>query len=115
MNLEPPQKSGVKLSDQQRLSWLRLIRSDNIGPITFRELINQFGTADAALDALPELAARGKSRKKIKVANHDEIKREMDIAQRSGARFIGLGEPDYPAAPKNVGRTTTNDYCSGLA
>ena len=100
MNLEPPQKTGVKLSDQQRLSWLRLIRSDNIGPITFRELINQFGTADAALDALPELAARGKSRKKIKIASQDAIEREMDVAQRSGATFFGLGEPDYPAALK---------------
>ena len=100
MNLEPPQKTGVKLSDQQRLSWLRLIRSDNIGPITFRELINQFGTADAALDALPELAARGKSRKKIKIASKDAIEREMDVVERSSATFIGLGEPDYPAALK---------------
>jgi DNA processing protein len=100
MPLEPPQKSGVKLSDPQRLSWLRLIRCDNIGPITFRELINQFGTADAALDALPELAARGKSRKKIKIADLDAIEREMDITQRSGAIFIGLGEPDYPVALK---------------
>ncbi len=98
--LEPPQKTGVELSDQQRFSWLRLIRSDNIGPMTFRDLINRFGTADAALDALPELAARAKARKKIQIASIDAIEREMDVAQRCGARFIGLGEPDYPAALK---------------
>lgn len=100
MTLAPPQRTGVKLSDQQRFSWLRLIRSDNIGPITFRELINQFGTADAAIDALPELVSRGKSRKKIKITSNDAIAREIDVTQRSGAKFIGLGEPDYPAALK---------------
>ncbi len=98
--LEPPQKTGVELSDQQRFSWLRLIRSDNIGPMTFRDLINRFGTADAALDALPELAARAKSRKKIQIASIDAVEQEMDVATRCGARFIGLGEPDYPAALK---------------
>jgi predicted Rossmann fold nucleotide-binding protein DprA/Smf involved in DNA uptake len=48
-------RSGVQLSDRQRLSWLRLIRSENVGPATFRALVNQFGGAEAALDALPAL------------------------------------------------------------
>jgi len=99
--LEPPAKSGVKLNDNQRLAWLRLIRSDNIGPVTFRELINQFGTAEQALEALPELLARsGGRRKNLQIASRDSIEREIDIANRHGARFIGLGEPDYPAALK---------------
>jgi DNA processing protein len=46
---------GARLTDEQRLDWLRLIRSDNIGPRTFRSLINHCGGARAALDALPEL------------------------------------------------------------
>ena len=50
---------GVKLTDEQRLDWLRLIRSDNIGPRTFRDLVNHFGGARAALAALPGLARRG--------------------------------------------------------
>ena len=100
MILEPPQKTGVILSDRQRLSWLRLIRSDNIGPVTFRELINQFGTADTAIDALPELLSRGRSRKKIKIASIEQTERELDVAQRCGARFVAMGEPDYPAALK---------------
>ncbi|MGA7974802.1 MAG: DNA-protecting protein DprA, partial [Pseudolabrys sp.] len=49
---------GVKLSEGQRLDWLRLIRSDNIGPRTFRDLINHYGGARAALQALPALARR---------------------------------------------------------
>ena len=52
-------RSGVRLSDEQRLAWLRLIRSENVGPVTFRELVNRFGSASAALDAVPGLAQRG--------------------------------------------------------
>lgn len=49
----------MKLSDAQRLDWLRLIRSENIGPRTFRALVNRYGGAGPALEALPELAKRG--------------------------------------------------------
>jgi DNA processing protein len=51
-------RSAIALSDRQRLSWLRLIRSENVGPATFRALVNQFGGAEAALDALPALSPR---------------------------------------------------------
>ena len=50
---------GVRLTDEQRLDWLRLIRSDNVGPRTFRALVNHYGGARAALAALPDLARRG--------------------------------------------------------
>ena len=46
------------LTDDQRLDWLRLIRSNNVGPRTFRSLINHFGSARAALERLPDLARR---------------------------------------------------------
>ena len=48
-----------RLSPRQRLAWLRLIRSENVGPATFRVLVNQFGGAGAAIDALPVLSRRG--------------------------------------------------------
>jgi len=98
--MEQPSRSGVKLSDRQRLAWLQLIRSDNVGPATFRELINQFGTAEAALEALPELWARSGSRKKPRLASRDNVEREMDMAQRNHVQFLALGEPDYPHALK---------------
>ena len=50
---------GVRLTDEQRLDWLRLIRSENVGPRTFRTLVNHYGGARAALKALPDLARRG--------------------------------------------------------
>jgi len=53
---------AIRLTDEQRIDWLRLIRSQNVGPRTFRALINHFDGAGAALDALPGLARRGGGR-----------------------------------------------------
>ena len=89
-------RRGVPLADAQRLDWLRLIRSENVGPVTFRQLVNRFGTAGAALDALPDLARRG-GRRDLRIAPESEVAREMEAARRCAARFVALGEPDYPA------------------
>ena len=51
--------TSIQLTDAQRIDWLRLIRSDNVGPRTFRSLVNHFGSARAALEHLPDLAKRG--------------------------------------------------------
>ena len=88
--------SAPKLSDRQRLAWLRLIRSENVGPASFRALINRFGTAEAALHALPELAARGGAKRLPRVADENEALRELDEARRLGFRFVAIGEADYP-------------------
>lgn len=95
-------RKGIALTDRQRIAWLRLIRSDNVGPATFRDLINHFGTAEAALDALPELSRRGGSARSIRIATIAEAEREIEIARRFGARFIGIGEPDYPPALRQI-------------
>jgi predicted Rossmann fold nucleotide-binding protein DprA/Smf involved in DNA uptake len=55
----PKQKSAARLNHQQRVAWLRLIRSENVGPATFRGLVNEFGGAEAAIEALPLLSRRG--------------------------------------------------------
>jgi len=52
-------KSGARLNARQCLAWLRLIRSENVGPATFRALVNQFGGAEAEIEELPVLARRG--------------------------------------------------------
>lgn len=89
--------SGASLTDGQRLDWLRLIRSEKVGPRTFRALINQYGGASAALDALPDLARRS-GRAALKVTSRAEAEKELAVAARLGVRFIGMGEPDYPKA-----------------
>lgn len=96
------ERTGIALTERQRLAWLRLIRSDNVGPATFRDLINHFGSAETALDMLPELSRRGGSARSIRVATVSEAEREMQMASRLDARFIGIGEPDYPVALRQI-------------
>lgn len=95
-------RRGVPLSDRQRLSWLRLIRSDNVGPATFRDLINHFGSAETAIEQLPELSRRGGSARAIRVASVEDAERELEAAAAFGAVFIGIGEPDYPPALRRI-------------
>lgn len=95
-------RTGIALNDRQRISWLRLIRSDNVGLATFRDLINHFGTAETALAMLPELSRRGGSTRAIRIATEAEAEQELETAARFGARFLGIGEPDYPAALRQI-------------
>ncbi len=90
--------AGGQLSDQERLDWLRLIRSENVGPVTFFDLLERYGAASKALEALPELAERGGRRKPLRICTPRDAEREMATAhKRSRARLVALGEPDYPA------------------
>jgi DNA processing protein len=95
-------RNGIALTERQRIAWLRLIRSDNVGPATFRDLINHFGSAETALEMLPELSRRGGSTRAIRVASTAEAEKELSAAYRFGARFIGIGEPDYPPALRQI-------------
>ena len=85
----------VKLTDEQRLDWLRLIRSDNVGPRTFRELVNHFGGARAALEALPGLARRGGAAG-ARICSQAEAEKELKAARARGVDLVALGESDYP-------------------
>lgn len=95
MNAGDGRGDHSRLTDAQRLAWLRLIRSDRIGPTTFRELLDHFGSAAAAIEAAPELARRGG--RAIRICPSDVAEREIAELERHGARLIGLGESDYPA------------------
>lgn len=85
------------LDDRGRLACLRLIRSDNVGPVTFRELVNHYGGAELALEALPELARKG-GRRSIRICPRAEAEAELDAADRAGARPVFTIEPGYPPA-----------------
>jgi DNA processing protein len=89
-------RTGVVMTDRQRVNWLRLWRSDNVGPVTFRQLINHFGSAEAAIDGLPEMAMRGGAGRLPKVPNLSVIEDELAAAEKIGARIVGIGEPDFP-------------------
>jgi DNA processing protein len=86
-----------RLSDEERLDWLRLIRSENVGPRTFRTLLRYYGNARSALKALPGLASRGGA-KHPRIAPREEAERELAAMRSLDVRLVALGEPEYPRA-----------------
>jgi DNA processing protein len=83
------------------VSWLRLIRSENVGPATFRALVNEFGGAEAAIDALPLLSRRG-GRADMRLCSEAEAEAELEAAEQFGASLVAIGEPGYPPALAQV-------------
>ncbi|MBN2751921.1 MAG: DNA-processing protein DprA, partial [Rhodospirillaceae bacterium] len=84
------------LTDEERLDWIRLFRSENVGPITFRRLLARFGSAEAALLALPDLARCGGAKRPIAIASPAAAAHEQDAVVRLGGRIIALPDADYP-------------------
>jgi len=85
----------IRLTDEQRLDWLRLIRSQNVGPRTFRALLNHFGGARAALEALPSLARRGGGTAPL-ICPREQAEREIEACGKFGVALVALGEAHYP-------------------
>lgn len=79
-----------------RIDHLRLVRTDGVGPITYRRLIERYRTPAAALDALPKLARAGGRASAPKILAAAEAEREVERTAALGGRMIFLGEPDYP-------------------
>ncbi len=74
---------------------LRLIRSANIGPVSYFQLIARFGSAAAAIEAIPNLAARGGGRAP-QIATVAQVEAEMRAVDKLGARYLFVGEGLYP-------------------
>ncbi|MFX4222740.1 MAG: DNA-processing protein DprA [Thalassobaculum sp.] len=86
------------LPDRERLARLRLIRTENVGPMTFRQLLERFGSAERAIEALPDLARRGGRRKALSVPSPRAAEREFDANIGLGAELVVFGDPVYPPA-----------------
>ncbi len=106
-------RSGARLNARQRLAWLRLIRSENVGPATFRALVNQFGGAEAAIEALPALSRRGGRAQDIRLCTAAEAEAEIEAAHRIGARLVAVGEEGYPPALGQVDAPPPLIYAKG--
>ncbi len=89
-------------TDAERLAWLQLYRSENVGSITFVRLLQQFGSAQAAIEALPELARKGGRLKKLKVASAADAEKEMHALMRLGGGLILAGEAHYPPLLRQI-------------
>lgn len=83
------------LTPAQRISWLRLVRSDNVGPVTFRQLVNRFGSVEASLEALPSLMRS--AGRPFRLASMAQAEDEIAALSRLGARIVAMDEADYPA------------------
>src|SRR5258707_6500302 len=89
-------QNTTHLTDEQRIDWLRLIRSDNVGPRTFRSLINHFGSARWALDRLPDLARRGGASRPGRICSEEDARTELAASKRHGVSLVAPGEAGYP-------------------
>ncbi|WP_086735778.1 DNA-processing protein DprA [Erythrobacter colymbi] len=87
--------SQPTLSQQEAFARIRLLRSPNIGPVSYRQLLARFGSAGAALDALPDLASRGG--RAYRPASAESIEREVLALRKAGGRYLFHDQPDYPA------------------
>jgi DNA processing protein len=88
--------STANLTDAQRIDCLRLIRSDNVGPRTFRSLVHHFGSARKALERLPELARRGGAARPGRICSEEDARAELAACGRLGVHLLAPGEDGYP-------------------
>ena len=80
----------------ERRDRLRLIRTENVGPVAFSELLSRYGSAAAAIDHLPKLALRGGRLAPLRTPSIAEVEAEMAAGEALGARLLVLGDPDFP-------------------
>jgi DNA processing protein len=85
----------VSLSQEDAFARIRLLRSPNVGPVSFRQLLRRFGSAEAAVEALPDLAQRGGAA--YRAAAPETIAEEISQVRRARAKYLFHDQPDYPA------------------
>lgn len=88
--------SSRKLSEDDRIAWLRLARTPSVGPSTFHRLLSEFGTIHEALEAAPRLARRGG--RELEIASLDTASRELASVRALSGQIIASIEPEFPSA-----------------
>lgn len=83
---------------QEKLAWLRLARTENVGPVTFYKLMERFGSAEEALNALPNLSARGGRKKPLKAPSMADAEKEYEALTKIGGQIITAADDAYPLA-----------------
>lgn len=95
--MHQPPTPPYDLSKFPLIDTLRLIRSQNVGSVTFFRLLQKYGTPGKALEAIPELAKRGGSKKPLVAFSKSKAETEIEKTELYGARMVVFGEADYPA------------------
>lgn len=89
-----------KVSENEKVNWLRLIRTKNVGPINFQTLMELYGSARNALEAIPELSIKGGER--IYPPGEAAVIKEMEAIDKMGARIVLACEESYPKALREI-------------
>jgi DNA processing protein len=84
------------LAFSERVDWLRLARTEGVGPVTFQRLLRAYGSAATALEIAPDLARRAGRSGQLKPYARGAAEAELDALERHGARLIAACEPDFP-------------------
>lgn len=92
------QENNRHLTDAERIDWLRLYRSENVGPVTFFKLLERFDSPGKALEALPDLAKRGGGKKPIQLYPKSAAERELAGLTKLGGQLLAACEPAFPKA-----------------
>src|SRR6201994_4450435 len=87
---------STTLTEAERIGRLRLIRSDNVGPRTYRALVAHFGTARAALAQLPELIKRGGAAPQVRIGREEDARAELAACKKLGVSLLAPEETGYP-------------------
>lgn len=89
-------------SDERRLKWLQLSRSENVGPVTFHRLLKRYGTPEKALESLPHLASLGGMKRPLKITPLKKVEEELKATRAMGAEIITLEDPHYPPLLRHI-------------
>jgi DNA processing protein len=88
---------GAPFTLDEKLDWLRLIRAEHVGPVSFHHLLARYGSAAAALEALPALARQGGRERPIRIPSRAAAERELETLEAFGGTLLCRDEPAYPA------------------
>jgi DNA processing protein len=88
--------ANLAISDEERLCRLQLSQSDNVGPATYSQLVELYGSAIKAIEALPDLAAGAARGRSVRLYERSKAARDIENASRHGGQIITLGEATYP-------------------
>lgn len=90
------------LSLDEKIEWIRLSRTEPIGPITFFQLIQRYGNAKNALEMLPEISLKSSQKRKLKVYTDTEAHQELEAHRKIKAELVAFPEPDYPEILRHI-------------
>lgn len=82
-------------TEEDAFVWLRLLRSRRVGPATFHRLLAEYGSASAALAALPKIAAAA-GIENYAPCPPDIVRAELEAGHAVGARLLLFQGPGYP-------------------